>query len=194
MSSRLLQVIALLLLLCGACSGALQAAECSSTTGAADFGTSDSYTVYTTSLTTTASAGFSCDASSLSFITTNYIQLTLSSSANGSGTQPQMYGEGYYIPYNVYVDSEYSEEVAVGDSYVWSITSLLGLAGLFNSSDDTLPLYLATSTGSNVPAGTYTDTLTLTWYYYLCDVGLHCCAAVCVQHGQWCVAGALYAQ
>ena len=54
----------------------------------------------------------------------------------------------------------------------WSRTTLLELLGLFNSSDGTMPLYFRTTPGANVPAGTYTDVLTITWVYRFCYVGL----------------------
>ena len=150
-------------------------ADCSTTAGSADFGTVDSISLYQSSQSTTASAGFSCTGSALSLITTNYIKLTLTSSANAAGTQPRLLGQGNYIPYTVYLDSSYSNSLNIGGSYTWTITSLLGLLGLFNSSSDTIPLYLSTGTGSNVPAGTYTDTLTLTWDYSICWIGVIAC-------------------
>lgn len=175
MSLRVIKTISVLVLLYLAGCGAVRAVECTTRAGAADFGSSDSYSVYSSMLTTTASAGFSCSGSTLTIVTTNYIQVTLTSSVNGTGTQPRMHAGGYYIPYTVYATSDYSNPLTVGSSYQWAISSLVGLLGLFNSSDGTLPLYLATSTGSNVPAGTYSDTLTLTWFYTLCNIGLGAC-------------------
>lgn len=173
MKSRLLQIIALTVLALAA--GGVCAQSCSTTAGSADFGSVDSISVYQTSQSTTASAGFSCSGSALSLITTNYITVTLSASGYATGTQPRLFGNGYYIPYNVYLDSAHAESLSVGGKHTWTITSLLGLLGLFNSSADTIPLYLATATGSNVAAGTYSDTLTLTWNYSICWVGVIAC-------------------
>ena len=44
--------------------------------------------------------------------------------------------------------------------------------GIARSSDGTMPLYFRTTPGANVPAGTYSDVLTITWVYRFCYVGL----------------------
>ncbi len=157
-------------------------AQCTTTSGAASFGQVDSITLNQTRQSTQASSGFTCTGSTLSLITTNYITVTLSSSTNASGVQPRLYNAsaGAYVPYTVYRDASFANALPIGNSYQWSITSLLGLLGLFNSSAGTLPLYLATSTGTNVPAGVYTDTLNLTWNYSICWVG----AIVCISREQ----------
>ncbi|MFQ9621489.1 MAG: spore coat protein U domain-containing protein [Enterobacteriaceae bacterium] len=63
----------------------------------------------------------------------------------------------------------------------WSRTTLLELLGLFNSSDGTMPLYFRTTPGANVPAGTYTDVLTITWVYRFCYVGLDLLGIRCIR-------------
>lgn len=152
-------------------------ADCTTTAGSADLGQIDSVTLYQARQSAEASSGFACTASTLSLITTNYISVTLSSSTNGSGTQPRLYNAnaGAYVPYTAYTDSAYTRSLTIGGSYRWSITSLLGLLGLFNSSAGTLPLYLATNVGANVPAGVYVDNLNLSWDYTLCLAGVLLC-------------------
>ncbi|WP_277754476.1 spore coat protein U domain-containing protein, partial [Rosenbergiella collisarenosi] len=117
--------------------------------------------------------GFTCSGSILTLFGTNTITLTFASSSHTSSTTPRLYSSstGSYIPYTLCGDSACSTTYSIGSSKTWRSTSLIGLLGLFNSSDGTLPLYLKTPSGINVPAGTYTDLLTLSWNYKICSIG-----------------------
>lgn len=154
-------------------SGSLWAA-CTASSSSTDFGSVSSFTLARTSQVVETGTGFTCAGSALSLLSTNTVTATISSSANASGTSPQAYNSrtGSYIPYTICGDSACSITYSVGSSKTWRSTSLLGLLGLFNSSDGSLPLYLKSTAGVNVPAGTYTDTITLNWSYRICFVGV----------------------
>lgn len=163
----------LVLLFCLAGCPAAQAA-CTSSSSSGSFGTFSSFAVNSTAQNVQTSSGFTCSGSALSLLSTNTATATLSTSANAAAGVPRLYNaaSGAYIPYTVCTDSGCSSTLTTGSSYTWSSTTLLGLLGLFNASDGTLPLYLKSTPGVNVPAGTYTDTLTLNWSYHICFVGL----------------------
>ena len=165
-------LMALIVLLSG-WSGSLWAA-CTASSSSTDFGSVSSFTLASTAQVVETGTGFTCSGSALSLLSTNPVTGTLSSSANASGTSPQDYNSstGSYIPYTICGDSACSTTYSIGSSKTWSSTSLLGLLGLFNASDGSLPLYLKSTAGVNVPAGTYTDTLTLNWSYSICFVGV----------------------
>lgn len=167
------RIIALLAVLLLGWSGAVLA-DCTASSSNTNLGTVSSFTLASTAQTVETGTGFTCSGSLLSLLSTNTVTTTLGSSANASATTPRLYNSasGSYIPYTVCGDSACSTTASVGSSKTWSSTTLLGLLGLFNASDGSLPLYIRNTAGVNVPAGTYTDTLTLNWSYSICFVGV----------------------
>lgn len=151
------------------------AAACSASASTTDLGSISSFELASTAQTVTSGSGFSCTSGSLlSLLSTNTVTATLYSSLHASGTSPRLYNaaSGSAIPYQICSDASCGSTYSIGSSISWSSTSLLGLLGLFNAQDSTLPLYLRSTTGINVPAGTYTDTLTINWSYRICFVGV----------------------
>lgn len=159
----------------------IQAAQaaCTSSSGSGTFASNNSFTIGTTAEQVTATSGFTCTGSALSLLSTNTVTATIASTANASGTSARLYNDTskQYLPYIICKDSACATPVNVGSSTTWSSTTLLGLLGLFNASDGSLPLYLKTSTGSNLQAGTYTDTINISWAYHICFIGV---AGLCV--------------
>ncbi|MCD7098975.1 spore coat protein U domain-containing protein [Stenotrophomonas sp. MMGLT7] len=162
----------LLLALCALCPRAWSQA-CSASSGAADFGSIDSISLYNTAQTTTAGSGFTCDGGALVLIVANQFSANLLSSTYAQGGQPRMYSgdSGDYVGYRVYLDEAYANQLQIGGSYQWSITSILGLLGLFSGPSGDVPLYLRTDALQNVAAGSYVDSLALQWSYNVCTVG-----------------------
>ncbi|WP_437217278.1 Csu type fimbrial protein [Pectobacterium sp. LFLA-215] len=119
-------------------------------------------------------SGFRCTGSLLSLASTNTIIATIQSDSNPSGTTMQMRRgtSTDYVPYNLCMDSGCGTRYNIGSTYTWTRTTFLGILGLFNSTDGTMPVYIRTSIGNNVAAGTYTDTVTIKWDYRLCSLGL----------------------
>ncbi|RWR02337.1 hypothetical protein ED28_08125 [[Pantoea] beijingensis] len=174
---RLLRVLTALLLLLVGMQSAL--ADCTSTSGAADFGTPTSFAVGSTPQQVTAGSGFVCTGSLLSLLSTNTVTATIVSTTNASGSVARLFSaaNNEYLPYIICQDSACATPVNVGSSVTWRSTSLLGLLGLFNGSGGSLPLYLKTTAGANLKAGTYTDNITINWSYHICFVGV---AGLCI--------------
>ena len=173
--NRIREWVVRILMICALFSS-VQAAQaaCSSSSGAGTFASNNSFTVGTTAEQVTATSGFTCSGSALSLLSTNTVTATIASTANATGTSARLYNatSKQYLPYIICQDSGCATPVNVGTSTTWSSTTLLGLLGLFNASDGSLPLYLKTSTGSNLQAGTYTDTININWAYHICFVGV----------------------
>lgn len=152
---------------------AVQAA-CTSSSGSGTFAPNNSFTVGTTAEQVTATSGFVCTGSVLSLLSTNTVTATIASTTNATGTSARLYNatSKQYLPYIICQDSACATPVNVGSQTTWSSTTLLGLLGLFNASDGSLPLYLKTSTGSNLQAGTYNDTINISWAYHICFIGV----------------------
>ena len=165
----ILPICALLLLL-GLTSNAL--AACSIKTSAPVIGPVDSFALNSAPQGVMAGAGFYCTPELVALNSTNTLSATLSSANKSNGIPRLLNGAGDAIPYSVCSDASCSPAYLDGGVISWSRTTLLELLGLFNSSDGTMPLYFRTTPGANVPAGTYTDVLTITWVYRFCYVGL----------------------
>ncbi|WP_174869937.1 Csu type fimbrial protein [Pectobacterium polaris] len=121
----------------------------------------------------TSGSGFRCTGSVLSLISTNTITVTILDDSNPSGTAMRMRrgASTDYVPYSLCIDSGCGTLYNIGSTYTWSRTTFLGILGLFNSADGSIPIYIRTSIGNNVAAGTYTDTVTIKWDYELCSLG-----------------------
>ncbi|UNK79782.1 spore coat U domain-containing protein [Sphingopyxis granuli] len=148
-------------------------AACTTSSGTADLGTLGSFAA-ATSQTAEATTGFVCTGGLLSLVSTNTITATVTSATNSQGTQARLHNavSGDYIPYSICQDAACNQTYGVGSQIVWSETTFLGILGLFNSSDGSLPIYLRTGSGNHVAAGTYTSTISIQWDWHLCAVGL----------------------
>ena len=162
-----------LLTLVGMLSGVSVQAACTVSSGTANLGSLSSFTVASTSTTTQSTTGFKCTGSTLSILSTNTIDATFGPSGNASGTTPRLYSAatGVYLPYSICKEASCGTVYNLGSTIHWSSTTLLGILGLFNATDGTLPLYLRPATGIQLPKGTYTDTITLHWAWHLCAAG-----------------------
>lgn len=149
-------------------------AACSAHSSSSSFGSKSSFELASSAQSIQTGSGFNCSGSLLALASTNTVTGTIAASANARGSQPQLYNaaSGSSIPYTICRDTSCSATYRVGESINWSSTSLIGLLGLFNASDGSLPFYLRTATGVNVPAGIYTDTITVNWRYRICFAGI----------------------
>ncbi|MBI7313420.1 Csu type fimbrial protein [Pseudomonas aeruginosa] len=155
------------------CASPLLLAACTTSSGTGNFGSLSSFAVASTAQTITGTTGFKCTGSLLSFFSTNTIDVTMTSSANPQGTTPRLRNAitGTYLPYNICRDSNCNTTYNLGSRAQWTSRNFVGILGFFNSSNGALPLYFRLPTGTTLPAGTYTDTITLNWAWHLCSAG-----------------------
>lgn len=159
-------LLTLLTLLFGLWSASAMAA-CTFSNQSVSFGSYSSFTIASTPETVQANSGITCKSEGFSILQTSTVNGVIGT-ANPSGATPRLSnGAGYYIPYQICSDSSCNASYGQGSSIKWSSVSLLGLLTLFNGPNGSLPLYLRT-VATNVPAGTYTDTITVNWNYHIC--------------------------
>ncbi len=125
-----------------------------------------STSVYTTAVTNSGYAGILCPSlSSSTILGSDYVKSKLLSTTNNLKLKNSATGET--IPYTLYSDSGYTNAFTTGQVYTYSgntLNSSIGTQGLQT------PIYVRTSTNSNVSSGTYTDTANFSWDYKLCNL------------------------
>lgn len=149
-------------------------ADCTAAPATVNLGTASSFSVAASSQQVVSSTGFSCSGSGvLTLITTNAVTATIQSATNNSGTQPRLRSAatGDHIPYVLCRDASCNQTYAIGTQITWNSTTLLGLLNLFTGPGGTLPLYIRTLPGTQVAAGTYQSTVTLSWSWNICTIG-----------------------
>ncbi len=103
---------------------------------------------------------------------------TLKATLQPSVTGLTLKSGGYSIPYQIYSNAGLSTPYTGGVVAVnLNGTALLGL---LNGAGAQVPVYIATTPGVNIPAGTYTDTLQITWTYTNICEGLVNLAGLCL--------------
>lgn len=138
----------------------------------ATFGAVSSVLVNTTvQATSTINGGLRCSGSLLSLLSSSdhfYLQVT------SAQTGLQATAGGDVIRYTLYGDNTTSYPLTRGVEFDFARTNILDLLGLLGSSTPkAVPLYMRTVIGSNVPAGIYTETLTVNWRWDYCTgIGL----------------------
>ncbi|MCA8089370.1 spore coat U domain-containing protein [Burkholderia anthina] len=123
--------------------------------------------------TSSSNSGVTCGGALAAFLVIgNHIYGTISSATGGKMVGPT----GDTIPYTLYADKNYTTQLNPGTQYDWASTQFLSFLGLGGGSSAPLPLYLRTTIGSNVAAGTYTDMLTINWSWHVCSgIGVIVC-------------------
>ena len=159
----------ILTLLLGATLASVPAYACNTYTGGAvNLGNANSLTLRTVPQQASAGAGLSCPGA-LQALAGAYIRVTL----QNAGSLVLQDGQGNQIPFQVYQDAGYSQALVSGQPQQLSAINLLALGG----SSTAIGLFFRTDPGPNVPAGTYTATVTLRWDWAICTVGaLNACA------------------
>lgn len=144
---------------------AAQAANCTVTaTTAANLGSQTSYVVQGGTVPqVTAPAGLTCPAALLNLLGTDYARAT-ASSAKGFTL---MDASGNAIAYRLSADSAGTYTFTQGGTIDYKNSQLLTLLGL-GGSDFNTPLYAKLTGTTNLPAGTYTDTVTINWSWSIC--------------------------
>lgn len=132
------------------------------------FGQVSSVLVRTTvQATSTTSGALTCTGSLLTLLGANdHFYLTVTSSKTGL----QVGSSGAVIGYTLYANNSTSYPITRGTTFDFARNSLIDVLGLLGSSTPkSVPLYLRTTVGSTVPAGLYTEDLTLAWSWNYCS-------------------------
>lgn len=156
------------LLLCGALVSVPTYACNTYAGGSVNLGNTNSLSLRTTQQQAAAGAGLACPGL-LQVLAGAYVRVTL----QNPGTLALQDGQGNQIPFQVFQDAGYNQALVAGQPQQLGAINLLALGG--NST--AIGLYFRTNPGPNVPAGTYTATITLRWDWAICTVGaLNICA------------------
>ncbi len=130
------------------------------------FGSLNSTQVRSTAQTaSTTNGGLQCNGTVLSVLSsTDSFKLTVLP-ATGGLVGPT----GDVIPYTLYADSTTNYPITRNVAFEFGRTGILDLLGLLGGTPKTVPLYIRTQVGSNVAAGLYQETLSLSWAWNYCE-------------------------
>lgn len=155
------------------------AALCTMSSGTAALGTQNSIQA-ASALTTTGTTGMSCNAFQLSILNGAVFTGTLTGSTNGLKLVKSNSVSGNTISYQAYANSNHTVPFVMNQPVDYIQQGLLGLIFIGGAAAN-VPIYIQTTAGANLEAGTYTDTLTFHWTYTLCTgVGI---GGLCVLGG-----------
>lgn len=129
------------------------------------FAPSSSYDVRAGSVAAVgAGAGFSCNGSIITLLGGARAEATVTSS---NGFRLRGPG-GDLIPYRLSADPGGAHPFTQGSTINYFNPALLSLLGILDAGRFSPSLYAAPLGGANVAAGTYTDTLTVRWSWFVC--------------------------
>lgn len=141
--------------------------SCAFTNPSTTLATVPSNTVYNSRSQGQTSAGMSCTLISISLLDSDTITAKVTKTTNNFNLR-NTDTSGDMIPYAVFADQNYINQMTVGTTLNYKTLNLLSI--VIGIGTKTIPLYVRTSVGSNVSAGTYTDTVTIDWTYDICTV------------------------
>lgn len=129
-----------------------------------------SFVVRDTSLqTSTSAAGLVCSGAVLSVLGTGDHVFATVTSLNGGLKGPT----GDVVAYGIYGDGTVTYPIPTGVQFDYASGQLLNVLGLFGGPSRSLPMFFRTTPGSVIAAGTYTDTLSVSWNWDYCTgIGL----------------------
>lgn len=163
MIARLLLLIGLAIL-----GGARAEAACNVVTPvSANFAQGTSYDVQSASVASVGSgAGFACSGSTILLIGTNTAKATVTS-ANGFRLSA---GGSDSVTYKVSADPGATVTFTQGGTVDYMSSNVLGLVNILNGGSFTPQMYFALTNSPNIAAGTYTDTITVSWTWNVCHL------------------------
>ncbi|CAI2784740.1 Uncharacterized secreted protein [Serratia grimesii] len=144
-------------------------ADCTTTSGTVTLPSSSSFAVYNGQINAQGTAGLNCTGLGLSLLTQNTVTVQIASTTNSMALL-NTNGSGDKISYLIYPDANYQYPYTMGQTINYSTLNLLTL--ILISPNVNFPVYIKTTAGANVSAGTYTDTINLVWNYHICGLGL----------------------
>jgi|UPI0003B50072 spore coat protein U-like protein len=171
---RLIRLLSALLLALGL--AGIANATCLVSSPPLGFAAGSTYDVKSSSVATiSGKAGLTCTGSVLNVLGTGYARATMTS-LNGFVLKS---ASGGSIPFQVAADQSFNYAYTQGSTIDYYNTTLLSLLNILNPNSFAPPLYAKLSAAPNIPAGTYTDTLTVQWSWKVCN-GVDLAGLVCV--------------
>ena len=110
-------------------------------------------------------AGLTCPNSVLVLLGSNYVKGKL----NSANSFKLKRGDGATISYIASADTAATVPYAQNGTVDYMQNNLLDLLGLLSAGDATLPIFIKPVGGATPAPGTYTDTVTMTWDWYICQ-------------------------
>jgi len=140
------------------------------------FASGSTYDVKSSSVANiSGTGGLTCTGSVLNVLGTGYARATMTS-LNGFVLKS---ASGGSIPFQVAADQNFTYPFTQGSTTDYYNTTLLSLLNILNPNSFTPPLYAKLTAAPNIPAGTYTDTLTVQWSWRVCN-GVNVAGLLCV--------------
>lgn len=152
----------------------LQAATCRITASPAaeDLGTTSSFNVNSANgLSTSGPGGISCSGLSIDLLSGSVLTGTLKTTTNNMNLVNTQI-PGAKIPYMLYADNTTSYPFIKDQSVNYGAGGLNILNLLVVGLGGSTTIYTKTTPLQNIPAGTYTDTVTIYWYSKMCLANL----------------------
>ncbi|MBA2934772.1 spore coat protein U domain-containing protein [Sphingomonas sp. CGMCC 1.13654] len=168
---RLILALLMMLGLAGAAN-----ATCTTSAQSLTFASGSTYDVKASSVANiSGKAGLSCTGSVLNILGASYAKATMTS-LNGFVLKSSTGGS---IPFQVAADSGFTVPFTQGGTVNYMSATLLSLLNILNPNSFAPPLYAKLTGAPNIPAGTYTDTLTIQWSYQVCN-GVDALGVACI--------------
>ena len=149
------------------------ASACTVATANTNLGTTSTFAAASAAQQASGSAGLSCDIL-LAALTTHYVGLCVEASSF------QLTGPGGATIGFAASLAPGGPALGVGS---FQDLSSFSLVSLFAGAGGSIPIYVRTTPTASLPAGTYTGSLDLRWYYSVCSLGVAVCLAYSASPG-----------
>jgi hypothetical protein len=128
----------------------------------------------------TRSAGLHCSGALLTLISDNYVIATIHSA---NDFQLRRAGAPNAASYVASVTPDGTRPIPQDGSVNYADRTLLGLLGLGNATDVSIPISFVSFKGSGLITGTYSDTVTIRWRWKVCN-GVNLLTLICLGYSE----------
>lgn len=128
----------------------------------------------------TRSAGLRCTGALLTLISDNYVTATVNSA---NDFQMRRAGAPNAASYVASVTPDGSRPIPQGGTVNYADRSILGLLGLGNATDVSIPISFVSFKGSGLISGTYSDLITIRWRWRVCN-GVNLLTLLCLSYSE----------
>lgn len=151
-------------------------AGCTAASTTLNLGAPSSYSVLDSSVAqVSGQAGLSCTGNLLTLLGGGYARATFTSANNFALKNTA----GDQVAYRLTVDSGGTTVITQNGTVDYLNSTILSLLGIGQANGFNAPVYAKLTAAPNLPAGVYTDTVTVAWDYHICNgaqIGIVCVA------------------